>query len=170
MDHGLWTELLRRHVLSLRDGQATQVDYAGMRADHKLLQQYLGQTSAVDRAEFDWWSSDEQLSFLINAYNAWTVELVLQGGPGIQSIKDLGSVFQSPWKKRLIPLLGDTRSLDDIEQGMIRRSGRYLDPRIHFALNCASVGCPALRTEAYQADRLNAQLVNRRAILTSKGV
>ncbi|MCC6481781.1 MAG: DUF547 domain-containing protein, partial [Sphingomonadaceae bacterium] len=64
----------------------------------------------------------------------------------------------SPWKKRFIPLLGETHALDDIEHDLIRASGRYDEPRIHFALNCASIGCPALRPEAYVADRLDAQL------------
>ncbi|MDD1010794.1 DUF547 domain-containing protein [Pseudomonas shahriarae] len=86
------------------------------------------------------------------------MELVLTGYPGVASIKDLGSFLQSPWKKRFIPLLGETRSLDDIEHGLIRGSGRYNDPRTHFAVNCASIGCPALRPEAYAADRLSAQL------------
>lgn len=68
------------------------------------------------------------------------------------------SLFQSPWKKRFIPLLGETRSLDDIEHGLIRGFGRYGEPRIHFAVNCASIGCPALRPEAYVGARLDDQL------------
>lgn len=153
-----WDVLLKKHVQVLRDGQASAVDYAGFLADHSALQSYLVSTSKVTRPEFDRWSNPEQLAFLINAYNAWTVELVLTGYPGIKSIKDLGSFIQSPWKKRFIPLLGESRSLDDIEHSLIRGSGRYNDPRIHFAVNCASIGCPALRAEAYVADRLNAQL------------
>lgn len=157
-DHSTLDQLLRKHVVVIRDGQATQVDYAGMAADRKILKQYLGQTSSPTRADFDRWSRAEQLAFLLNAYNAWTVELVLTGYPKIESIKDLGSLLQSPWKKTFIPLLGETRSLDDIEHGLIRGSGRYNDPRIHFAANCASIGCPALRHEAYQGSRLDAQL------------
>ena len=110
---------------------------------------YLAATSAVSRAEFDRWVPADQLAFLVNAYNAWTVQLVLQGYPKIASIRDLGSLLQSPWKKRFVPLLGETRSLDEIEHSLIRGSGRYREPRAHFALNCASVGCPALRPEAY---------------------
>jgi hypothetical protein len=86
------------------------------------------------------------------------VELILTGYPDIESIKDLGSLFQSPWKKRFIPLLGETRTLDDIEHILIRGSGRYVEPRIHFAVNCASIGCPALRPEAYVAARLDDQV------------
>lgn len=156
--HVTWNTLLHKYVMVQRGGQASEVDYAGFTANRTSLQAYLASTSKVTRVEFDRWSSQAQLAFLINAYNAWTVELVLTGYPGIQSIKDLGSFIQSPWKKRFIALLGETRSLDDIEHGLIRGSGRYNDPRIHFAVNCASIGCPALRAEAYVADRLNAQL------------
>lgn len=157
-DSSPWDALLKKHVQTLRGGQATEVDYDVFKLEHAALQSFVDNTSKVTRPEFDRWSNPAQLAFLINAYNAWTVEMVLTGYPGIQSIKDLGSFIQSPWKKRFIPLLGETRSLDDIEHGLIRGSGRYNDPRIHFAVNCASIGCPALRREAYVADRLNAQL------------
>lgn len=158
LDSAPWDALLKKHVQVLRGGQASEVDYAGFTDDRTSLQAYLIGTSKVTRVEFDRWSSPAQLAFLINAYNAWTVELVLTGYPGIKSIKDLGSFIQSPWKKRFIALLGETRSLDDIEHGLIRGSGRYNDPRIHFAVNCASIGCPALRQDAFVAGRLNAQL------------
>ena len=82
-----------------------------------------------------------------NAYNAYTVELVLTRSPDLKSIRDLGSVFSSPWKKRFFTLLGQPRSLDDIEHGMIRAKGAYDDPRIHMAVNSASIGCPALRDD-----------------------
>ncbi len=157
-DHSDWDTLLKKHIVSIRNGQATQVDYDGMMKNRAQLKRYLTATSSVRRSAFDGWSKDEQLTFLINAYNAWTVELILTGYPDIKSIKDLGSLFQSPWKKWFIPLLGETRSLDDIEHGLIRGSGRYNDPRIHFAVNCASVGCPALRPEAYVAGKLDQQL------------
>lgn len=157
-DHTAWDSLLKKHVVVVRGGQSTQVDYAGFKTDHGLLKRYLGSTSAISRADFDSWNQATQLAFLVNAYNAWTVELVLTRYPNMGSIKDLGSFLQSPWKRRFIPLLRETRSLDDIEQGLIRGSGRYNDPRIHFAVNCASIGCPALRPEAYVAQRLDAQL------------
>lgn len=153
-----WQELLQQHVVILRGGRASQVDYDGLRQDRATLQKYLGMTSAVTRGEFDHWSGSDQLAFLINAYNAWTVELILRAEPTLKSILDLGSLLQSPWKQRFIPLLGETRSLDDIEHGLIRGSGRYREPRIHFAVNCASVGCPALAAEAYLGGRLDAQL------------
>lgn len=157
-DQGIWNGLLKKNVVLVRQGQATQVNYAGMAADRSQLKKYLVATSAVSTATFNSWSKPEQLAFLINAYNAWTVELILTEYPKVESIKDLGSLLQSPWKKRFISLLGETRSLDDIEHGLIRAEGRYQEPRIHFAVNCASVGCPALRAEAYTGERLSAQL------------
>lgn len=158
VDHATWDGLLKTHVISLRGGQATQVDYAGMAKDHNQLKHYLTLTSSVTRLDFERWSQAEQLAFLINTYNAWTVELILTAYPKVESIKELGAFLQSPWKKRFIPLLGEIRSLDDIEHGLIRGSGRYNDPRIHFALNCASIGCPALRAEAFVTPRLEVQL------------
>ena len=157
-DHDSWNALLNKYVHEINDGKASVVDYQGL-ADHRqLLTQYLQSQSAVTQARFDQWPSNEQLAFLINAYNAWTVELVLTAWPDLSSIKDLGGLLTSPWSKRFIPLFGKQLSLDDIEHQLIRGSGRYNDPRIHFAVNCASVGCPALRSEAYRGEKLDAQL------------
>jgi hypothetical protein len=157
-DHGAWDGLLKAHVRVVEEGRASQVDYAGLAAGRNELAGYLQRLATVKVAEFDTWATPEQLAFLLNAYNAWTVELVLSKYPDLQSIKDLGNIIQSPWKKTFIPILGATRSLDDIEHGLIRGSGRYSDPRIHFAANCASIGCPALRAEAYRGAELERQL------------
>jgi hypothetical protein len=157
-DHGVWDGLLQRHVQPIGGGRSTEVDYAGMARERDQLKAYLDALAAVPESDFRRWAEDERLAFLINAYNAWTVELVLSAWPELDSIKDLGSLLESPWKRRFIPLFGRTRSLDDIEHGMIRAKGTYDEPRIHFAVNCASIGCPALRTEAYTAAALDAQL------------
>lgn len=157
-DHQVWDALLKQHVVVLNGGQASQVDYQGFADDKAELDRYLADLSKLKSGEFDDWPKDEQLAFLINAYNAWTVDLILTQWPDLDSIKDLGSFFSSPWSKSFIPLLGETRSLDDIEHTLIRGSDRYQDPRIHFAVNCASIGCPALRNEAYTGKRLDAQL------------
>nr|WP_067293015.1 DUF547 domain-containing protein [Marinobacterium profundum] len=157
-DHSDWDRLLKAHVLELQHGRATQLDYKGMAQERPQLSAYLARLSEVQQHQFDSWPKDEQLAFLINAYNAWTVELILGAYPDLTSIKELGSLFQSPWKKVFIPLLGKERSLDDIEHGLIRGSKRYQDPRIHFAVNCASIGCPALKAEAYNGNTLEQQL------------
>jgi hypothetical protein len=156
--HEMWSDLLEKHVVESADGHSTAVDYTGMQTDRVLLNQYLHKLSLVTKVEYANWNKDKQLAFLINAYNAFTVSLILTKYPQIQSIKDLGSWFSSPWKKAFIPLLGKTTSLDDIEHGLIRDKRVFNEPRIHFAVNCASVGCPALRTEAYTAPKLNSQL------------
>jgi hypothetical protein len=156
--HAAWTTLLKKHVVLLRGGQASQLRYAGMAADRAALKAYLASLSAVGADGFAAWSKPQQMAFLINAYNAFTVELILTKYPDLGSIKDLGNLLRSPWKPAWIPLLGQTLSLDDIEHGRLRAKGRYDDPRIHFAVNCASIGCPMLREEAYVAERLDAQL------------
>jgi hypothetical protein len=160
MDNAPWDGLLQRHVKVLDGGHATQVDYVGLRAEQALLRDYLAATAAVTPAEFATWSKAEQLAFLINVYNASTVALVLSGEPQIASIKELGSLLRSPWKQRFIKLLGETRSLDELEHGLIRGEQGYQEPRIHFAVNCASIGCPALRNEAYNGAALDAQLAD----------
>ena len=156
--HAAWTALLKKHVLVLRGGQASQVRYAGMLADRGALKAYLDSLSAVGSATFAAWTKPQQMAFLANAYNANTVELILTKWPKLSSIKDIGTFLESPWKPKWITLLGNKVSLDDIEHQMLRARGRYDDPRVHFAVNCASVGCPALREEAFDADRLDAQL------------
>jgi hypothetical protein len=157
-DHSDWTRLLKADVMAIRGGDASEVDYAAFKRDLPILRAYVKSTETVNRLDFDTWSKPQQLAFLINVYNARTVELVLTVYPKLKSIKDLGNLIESPWKKRFFILFDTPTSLDDIEQGLIRGSGRYNDPRVHFALNCASIGCPALRPEAYDGARLEAQL------------
>lgn len=156
--HQPWQTLLAQHVKPINNGHSSQVDYAGMKMERAQLKAYLAALSSVDKGVFAQWSAPKQLAFLINAYNAWTVEFILTAYPDLASIKDLGSFFSSPWSKKFIPLLGETRSLDNIEHQLIRGDNKYGDPRIHFAVNCASIGCPALREEAYSADKLEQQL------------
>ncbi|MEO6626797.1 MAG: DUF547 domain-containing protein [Burkholderiaceae bacterium] len=107
-------------------------------------------------AAFAAFSREQQMAFLVNAYNGFTVELILTRYPDLKSIKDLGSIVQSAWKKKFFRLLEDERHLDWIEHEQLRP--RYSDPRVHAALNCASIGCPALRSEAFTAAKLDAQL------------
>ncbi len=158
--HTAWNELLEKHVSWINNGTASQVDYDGFKSDRQALQIYLAALSAVSQQQFDQWSRDEQLAFLINAYNGFTIELILSRWPEIASIRDLGSLFTSPWKQEFFSLLGDRRHLDWIEHDIIRGSGRYSEPLIHFAVNCASIGCPALHNEAFVADRLDEQLLD----------
>jgi hypothetical protein len=151
-----WDALTKKHVHWLADQSQSRTDYAGLKADHAQLAQVLAELSAVTQAEFDSWPQDQQKAFLINAYNAFTVELILTQYPDLKSIKELGSFFQSPWKKKFFTLLGSEHHLDWIENDMLRP--RYQDPRIHVGINCASIGCPGLRNEAYTGAKLDAQL------------
>lgn len=157
-DHGQWDMLLNKHVRVLDGGIATQVDYSAMATDRAALKAYLGELAAVPRSVFDSWSTDAQLAFLINAYNAWTVEVVLGEYPDIDSIRDIGFLLTSAWNQDFAQLFGEPVTLDEIEHDMIRGWGLYNEPRIHFAVNCAAIGCPALRAEAYSGDRLERQL------------
>jgi len=161
-DHGHtdWDRLLKKHVVVTKKGNASQVRYADFQKDSKSLKQYLESLSAVTIKEFKSWSKSHQLSFLINAYNAFTIELILTRYPDIESIWDTGSFIVKPWRKKFFTLLGQKRYLDEVEHNMIRKKGVYDDARIHFAVNCASIGCPALRNEAFVYDQLDKQLEN----------
>lgn len=139
-------------------GTSTEVDYAGFKSAQTELTAYLKSLSAVSKDTFNQWDKNTQLAFLINAYNAYTIDLILTRYPDLTSIRDIGGFFSSPWKQAFAPLLGEKRTLDDIEHNLIREKGVYNEPRIHFAVNCASIGCPALREEAYVGDKLDEQL------------
>lgn len=151
-----WNALLKKHVRWLADGNQSQVNYRGFAVDRAALGAFLSSLSALSPAQFDGFSKPQQMAFLINAYNAFTVELILTAYPKLKSIKDLGNLLQSPWKKKFFTLLGEQRHLDWVEHEQLRP--RYAEPRIHAAVNCASIGCPALRDEAFTAARLEAQL------------
>lgn len=157
-NHGAWDSLLQDCVVPTPTKASTAANYDCFASRKNELDAYLNSLSAVSSKDFAALDRSARLAFLINAYNAWTVDLILTEWPDLESIKDLGSFIRSPWKKAFIPLFGERLSLDDIEHGMIRKPGAYNDPRIHFAVNCASVGCPALRREAYRSETLDAQL------------
>ncbi len=159
MTHGAWTALLREHVVLLdAQGHASRADYAGFARDRAALRAYLASLAAVKPAAFAELSRAAQMAFLINAYNAATIELILTEYPKHASIRDYGSLLRSPWRKPFVKLLGETLTLDQIEHERLRGPRGTGEPRLHFALNCASIGCPMLREEAYVGARLEAQL------------
>lgn len=148
VNHRLFAQLLQAHV------QEGIVDYRGFKADEKKLDDYLHVLETVRPAQLD---PEDQFAFYINAYNAWTIKLILSGYPGINSVWDLGGrVFNKPFARKFILLDGGRVSLDDIENGILRP--RFKDPRVHFAINCASKSCPPLRAEPYRGEILNQQL------------
>lgn len=156
--HATWDALLKQHLVVAPSGNASTLRYAALQTQRAALKAYLDNLSAVVPASYSTWTRAQQLAFLINAYNAFTVELILTRYPDLKSIKDLGSFVHSPWKKKFFRLLGQERSLDEVEHEMIRAPGAFDDPRIHVAVVCASIGCPMLRNEAFVAERLDAQL------------
>lgn len=156
--HAQWDELLSLHVYSIDNGNSTAVDYASFSRDSSKLDAYLNTLASVSESTFNTWSKEARLAFLINAYNAYTVKLIITAYPNITSILELERDGVIPWKQPFAPLLGSTRTLDDIEHVMIRGNPELMEPRIHFAVNCASIGCPALRQEAYIGEALSQQL------------
>jgi len=147
VDHSIYGELLGRYV------QNGEVDYRGFKTEETKLDRYLEILEKVDTEAL---GRNERLAFYINAYNAWTIKLILGAYPGVESIKELGSFFKSPWKKKIARIEGRVLSLDGIEHDIIRP--RFKDPRIHFAVNCASKSCPPLRSEPYRGKDLERQL------------
>ena len=147
VDHSIYAELLEQHV------KTGVVDYQGFKDDESRLDEYLRVLEAVNTADL---SRNEQFAFFINAYNAWTIKLILTGYPGISSIKDLGNLLKGPWKKKIARIDGKILTLDDIEHQILRP--RFKDPRVHFAVNCASKGCPPLHSEPYYGSNLDQQL------------
>lgn len=147
VDHGPYSELLKHYV---KNGL---VDYRGFKKEESKLDRYLEILKRTDTTALP---QNEQFAFYINAYNAWTIKLILGGYPGIKSIKDLGSFFKSPWKKKIAHIDGNVITLDHIEHDILRP--RFKDPRIHFAVNCASKSCPPLMPVPYEGDVLDQQL------------
>ena len=144
-DHSVFDSLLRQHVDA--DGW---VDYAGIRKDEVKLEAYL---DSLANAPFTNMGRNQKLALLINAYNAFTLKLIVEHQPAT-SIKDIARPKR--WGAARWNVGGQVWSLDQIEHKQIRP--KFVEPRIHFALVCAAVGCPPLRNEAFSAARLDNQL------------
>ena len=153
-EYSVFDELLRTHV----DDEGL-VDYAALRADPAALNRYVGQLAG---APFRDLGRDQKLALLINAYNAFTLRLILDYYP-IDSIRDIPA--EKRWEAVRWNLGGHTWSLDQIEHEQIRP--KFAEPRIHFALVCAALGCPPLRQDAYTAGRLERQLTAQAAYVHS---
>jgi hypothetical protein len=155
-EHKLWSDVLAKHV------ENDRFDYAGLKKERAKLDEYLAQLRAVTPSQVETWTREQRYAFWINTYNANCIALVLTEYP-VESIKDIGGWFSSVWKKAFIDMPAfhpsgkpKTLSLDDIEHSILRPS--FKDARVHAAVNCASLSCPALRNEAFVATRLEAQL------------
>ncbi|MCB0633819.1 MAG: DUF547 domain-containing protein [Saprospiraceae bacterium] len=148
-NHSGWDALLQKYVSS-----TGKVNYKGFRTDKAKLQAYLDELSAhpVEAG----WSRAEKLAYWINAYNAFTIKLIVDNYP-LKSITDLHQ--GKPWDVKWIKLGTTTYSLNQIENEIIRP--QFNEPRIHFAVNCAARSCPPLLNHAYTADKLDSQLTQQ---------
>jgi Protein of unknown function, DUF547 len=159
VDHSVLTKLLAAYVVASPDG-INRVRYADFKRDgHQALKAYVKSLQAVDVLSL---SRAEQMAFWANLYNAKTVDIVLDAYP-VKSIKDislggglLAAVTGGPWKAKVVKIAGQDLSLDDIEHGILRPV--FKDPRVHYAVNCASIGCPNLMREAFTGAALDTQL------------
>ncbi len=152
VSHALWDTLLKKHVS--HDGL---VHYQNFLRDSTALNDYLRLLESAHPNDKDW-TRAEQMAYWINAYNAYTVQLILRHYP-VKSIKDIRSgiaFVNSVWDIKFIRIQGYTYDLNNIEHNILRPV--FQDARVHAAINCASYSCPPLRNEAYVADRLDAQL------------
>ena len=149
-DHSPFDELLKKHVVK------GMVDYESF-AQAGAFKDYL---TSLEHADVSKLSDRERLAFWINAYNAYTIELInkYEERASIKNIRE-GVGFQrtkGPWKEPIVKAAGKTYSLDEVENAIIRK--QFREPRIHFALVCAAMSCPPLRSEAYTGAKLDAQL------------
>ncbi len=148
--HAPWSELLAKHV---SDGK---VNYTAFKQDEAQLDAYL---ETLDKTNPEDLAKNDQLAFYMNAYNAYTVKLILKNfadGKPVSSIKRLGGFFSGPWKIKFVNVGGKVFTLDNIEHDIIRP--QFKEPRIHFAINCAAKSCPPLIDTAYEGDILDKQL------------
>lgn len=164
-DWTLYDELLVKYVTAgTRDGvEFNLVDYEGLADDPKFDSLVRG-IRAFDPGRLE--GTAEKLAFYINAYNILTIQLILDHWP-VTSIKEIGGFFKGPWDVVMLENRDGSLTLDNIEHDIIRSLD---EPRIHFAVNCASLSCPDLRREAYRAARLDAQLDDQsREFLAQEG-
>ena len=157
VNHEGYTALLKKYVLH------GQVNYDGLKKEQAKLNSYLGSLETISKKEFDSWDESKRVAFYINAYNAYTLETILENYPDIRnglfkSKKELKSIKEIPnaWSEKKHALFGSKWSLDQIEHDELRK--KYSYPLIHFALVCAAKSCPYLRNEAYIGSKLDMQL------------
>lgn len=156
VDHSAWSRFLGEYVRPGSDGINRVAYNAVTTSDRRALDGYIDALAAVPVRSL---SQAEQLPFWVNLYNALTVRVVLEHYP-VASIRDIdispGFFADGPWGKKLVTVEGEAVSLDDIEHRILRPIWR--DPRIHYAVNCASLGCPNLRTRSMTAQNAQAFL------------
>ena len=139
------------------------VNYQELQANREQLDTFNAALATVDRSNYESWSEAEQIAFWINAYNAFTLQSIIDQEPLPNSIKEIPGVWRQRFK-----IAGELKTLDDIEHDTLRK--HFNEPRIHVALVCAARSCPTLRNEPYRGDKLDAQLDDQaRQFIASEG-
>lgn len=153
VDHGTWDRILKSYVKTQDDGM-TLVDYGAVSAaDKAALKEYLAALQKEDPTSLN---LDEAFVYWVNFYNALTVDIILDNYP-VKSIRNIRSGLRAgPWQRELVTVKGVTLTLDNIEHGILRAF--WDDNRVHYAVNCASIGCPNLLPRAFLADDLDETL------------
>jgi len=159
VDHSTWDALLKSYVVPGADG-INRIAYAGFKSEgHARLKSYISALERTDPSQLD---RPEQFAFWANLYNAKTIDVVLEAYP-VASIKNInlgGSLFTlvtgGPWKAKILQVNGEALSLDNVEHDILRPI--FKDPRVHYAVNCASIGCPNLMVDAFTGANLEALL------------
>ena len=157
-DHSAFTTVLQAHV-----NDQGQVNYQALKADRTDLDAYIQSLEQVSEATSKAWNSEEKMAFYINAYNAKTLQVIIDHYPIkphwkaklLKQPLGIRHIFKV-WDKYPITLLGSSMSLNHIEHEVLRK--KYTEPRVHMGLVCASVGCPFLRNDAYTGTQLDVQL------------
>ena len=155
VNHSQFSRLLKAFIKRDKTG-LNRVDYKGFKNKQGDLKAYIKSLEAVKVTSL---AKAEQFAFWANLYNAVTIDVVLDAYP-VKTIKDIdispGIFSNGPWGKKLVTIEGTQLSLDDIEHKILRTI--FKDPRVHYAVNCASIGCPNLQNKAFTGTQLNAQL------------
>jgi hypothetical protein len=152
IDHDAWDRILNLYAQRNDDGVNRFAYGAITQSDRAALKTYLKMLQAVRPQDF---GRDEQFAYWVNLYNAATVNLIVDAYP-VKTIRDLGFATSGPWRKKILMVNGERLSLDDVEHGILRPV--WKDVRIHYAVNCASIGCPNLALKAYRAETLETML------------
>lgn len=153
--HQSWNSLLKKYVVTKKDYNRFQ--YKKLKENKKdmsQLKKYLQSLSSVSMKDYEAFTKEQKLAFLINAYNAFTVDVIFTRYP-VKSIRDIGFLSLGPWRRENIKLLSKEMSLHQIEKDYL--IDKFNAPRIHFAINCASVGCPSIQPFAFTASDLENQ-------------
>ncbi|MGI9508122.1 MAG: DUF547 domain-containing protein [Geminicoccaceae bacterium] len=156
IDHAVWGDLLRRYLVTDSDG-INRFAYGKVTSDDaSTLDGYIDDLSGLAISDY---SRPEQMAYWINLYNALTAKVILDHYP-VESIRDIdnspGLFSDGPWGRKLVVIEGEKVALDDIEHQILRPI--FKDPRIHYAVNCASIGCPNLQPMPFEAEKLDRQL------------